>query len=156
MSWRKGGDVWLIPDTILKKKKKQFELTITEYRLQKQISTYIRRQYPEVMFRADLGGTYMTVGQRNKMLALQDGRKWPDLYIFEPKGGYHGLIIEIKKNISALYKADGITYKSKHIVRQAETLALLREKGYLALFGYEFEGIKKLIDEYLAGRMIKT
>ena len=72
-----------------------------------------------------------------------------DLYVMEPRGNYHGLIIELKaKNI---YKKDGTLLKDEHLADQQETIDLLNKKGYKACFCVGFDQAVSTINEYLNG-----
>lgn len=126
----------------------------TEYKLQKHVCVYLRRQYPDVCFRSDLGGVKLgSIGYGVKLKALQDGRKWPDLFIAEPKGGYCGMFIEMKAQKKYLFKKDNTFRESKHIVAQVKMLEMLIAKGYCAFFAWNFDEMKKAIDDYLAGKI---
>jgi hypothetical protein len=63
---------------------------------------------------------------------------------------YAGLMIELKKEGTRIYKKDG-SFASGHIEEQAKMLALLGAKGYKAVFGVGFENTKEIIDNYLGG-----
>jgi len=69
---------------------------ITEEQVQMQLAEYMRLQYPQVLFRSDLGGVRLSPGLRMRMARLQSGRSWPDFFVAYPSHGYHGLFIEIK------------------------------------------------------------
>ena len=71
----------------------------------------------------------------------------PDLTIHEPKKGYHALFIELK--VETPYKLNGELKKDAHLEGQAESMELLRQKGYWADFRWTFEEAKKIIDWYL-------
>lgn len=81
---------------------------------------------------------------------LNSSRARPDLEILEPRAGFHGLMIEIKKDNKQVYKADGVSYKNDHIKEQALMLYTLGCKGYVAVFGEGAAHCKQIIDEYLA------
>lgn len=83
---------------------------------------------------------------RNKAIQKR-GFKTPDLIIFEAKKGFHGLFIELK--VESPYKLNGELKKDKHLEGQAESMELLRQKGYWADFRWTFEDAKKVIDWYL-------
>jgi hypothetical protein len=121
-----------------------------EYQLQKAVCQYLRAQYPNVMFLSDtIAACKLTIPQQVRNKAIQcEGFKCPDLLILEPRGGYHGLFIELKTETP--YKKDGGIKASKndHLKLQAETLQNLRGKKYLATFAWDFDQIKQMIDDY--------
>lgn len=63
----------------------------------------------------------------------------PDLLIFEPRGTFHGLMIEMKK--------DEKSYATKE---QKEWQEKLNARGYRSEICKSFEDAKRVIDEYLS------
>lgn len=122
---------------------------ITEEQLQKQVVDYIKLKYPEAQFRSDLGGIRLTPGLRARAARLQAGRAWPDLFIAEPRSGFHGLFIEIKREGTRVRKKDGNFVADPHIREQALMLHTLATRGYLTCFGVGFDHIIEIIDEYM-------
>ena len=136
----------------------------SEHNLYEQIARYLQLQYPDVIYRFDIGADLkLTMGQAAKHKRLHPRRGYPDLFIAESSenvnskdwngivrewGFYFGLYIEIKKDGEKLTKKDG-SWRTPHIAEQAEMLEKLRQAGYKAEFGIGFEGCKKIIDEYL-------
>lgn len=72
-----------------------------------------------------------------------------DILIFEPKGKFHGLCIEFKREGEKLFKKDGIQHVTKHVQEQDELLQRLSKKGYYATFSIGYEETKHLIDSYM-------
>ena len=122
---------------------------MSEYKLHKSICNYIKMQYPFVIFTSDASGIRLTIGNAKKMLALKANCKIPDLLILEPKGGFNGLILEIKKEGAKVYKKDGGLYSNPHLNAQQETLDRLTVKGYYADFVIGFDQAKYVIDSYM-------
>ena len=120
-----------------------------EYQLQKQVCTYLNVQYPDVLYLSDtIASVRLTMPQAMRNKAIQkNGFKCPDLLILEPKNGYSGLFIELKKE--SPYKKDGTLKKNKHVEGQEKSMQDLRSKGYFCLFSGSFEQTKKIIDIYL-------
>lgn len=110
---------------------------------------YIRLKYPEAQFRSDLGGIRLTPGLRARASMLQGGRAWPDLFVAEPRAGFHGLFIEIKQEGVTIRKKDGNFVANPHIREQALMLHTLGTRGYLACFGVGFDHIVAILDEYM-------
>ena len=147
----------------------------SEHNLYEQIARYLQLQYPNVIYRFDVGADLkLTMGQAAKHKRLHPERGYPDLFIAESStniwnspvrewGLYFGLYIEIKKDGTKL-KRDKDTKKilkgetkirkkgdwwDKHIEEQAGMLENLRARGYRAEFGVGFDECKQIIDEYL-------
>ncbi len=122
---------------------------MSEYTEHKAIAQYIRTQFPNVVFTSDSSGIRLTIGNAKKMLALKSADKIPDLIIFEPKGKYHGLIIEIKESGKSPWRLDGTLRTDKHILAQAKTLKKLKALGYYACFGVGFDSTQAIISKYM-------
>ena len=67
-----------------------------EYQLQKAIVTYIKLQYPNVLYCASAGGLRTSMTQAVKMKASGYIKGYPDLSILEPIGNFHSLFLEVK------------------------------------------------------------
>ena len=118
--------------------------------LHQQVCDYLRLRYPDVLFRTDLGGVRLTMGQAAKVKRLQGGRRaWPDLFIAEPRHKvYGGLFIELKA--TKITKRDGKTLlSSKHLQEQSKLLNALNDRGYFARFAVGFDAAREIIDWYL-------
>jgi len=121
-----------------------------EFLLQKQVAQYLRLQYPDVFFLSDtVASVKLTIPQQVRNKSIQCPIfSCPDLLIFEPNIQYNGLFIELKAETP--YKKDGFTLKkSEHLEAQKETLDKLFSKGYKAVFCWDFEQVKGIIDNYL-------
>jgi len=137
---------------------------MNEFYLQATICDYLNRIYPDVLYRSDLAGVKMTIGQAKKIKMIQQERGWPDLIIYEVSTAtmekyeilkkdstifyYLGLALEIKCENEKLYKKNGQP-KSKHIEEQLKILKKLRERNYFGTFGIGFDHCKDIIDHYL-------
>lgn len=122
----------------------------SEHNLYERIARYLQQQYPDVIYRFDLAADLkLTPGQAAKHHRLHPERGYPDLFIAEARGKYHGFYLEIKTKSNSPYKKDGTLKKDKHVEEQAEMLKKLRARGYKAEFGVGFEECKRIIDEYL-------
>ncbi len=115
------------------------------------ISEYLTLQYPDVIFRWDLGGIKLTIGQakilKNKLLHK---RGYPDLFIAEPRGKWCGMFLELKKDRGEVWLKDGKTMrKIRHIQEQADMLCVLMKKGYYATFAWGWDDCRLKIDDYL-------
>lgn len=122
----------------------------SEHNLYEQIARYLQLQYPNVIYRFDVGADLkLTMGQAVKHKRLHPERGYPDLFIAKARGEYHGFYLEIKTKTNSPYKKDGTLKKDKHLEEQARTLEKLRARGYRAEFGVGFSECKQIIDEYL-------
>lgn len=122
----------------------------SEHKLYERIARHLQLQYPDVIYRFDLASDLkLTPGQAAKHHRLHPERGYPDLFIAEARGEYHGFYLEIKTESNSPYKKDGTLKKDKHLEEQAEMLERLRARGYKAEFGVGFEECKQIIDEYL-------
>ena len=119
-----------------------------EYQLCKSITTYLKYQYPDVVYRFDMAGLNLSIAQAGMNKVIQCGKGWPDLFIAEPRHPYKGLFIELKAEGVKLLKQDG-SYITPHLQEQSEMLYKLRLKGYWATFAVGFDQAKNTIDSYL-------
>ena len=117
-----------------------------EENLQIAVCTYIRLNYPSVIFTSESSGVRLTMGQAVKAKKMRSYHKLPDLWILEPKGHICGLMIELK--VGNPYKKNGQP-KTPHFEEQLKTLTLLKKKRYMAEVCTSFEVAKDLIDSYL-------
>lgn len=121
-----------------------------EKHVQQAVINYLKLQYPSVLFRSDTGaGMKLTIGQAKAQKSIQNGMAWPDIFIAEPRGGWHGLFIELKDEGVKLFKNGGGAFASEHMKDQYKCLGNLNYKGYMALFAVGFDEAKSIIDEYL-------
>lgn len=135
---------------------------MSEAELQKQVATYIRMQYPDVVFHSDFGSGVKLSYKQAVMQKIQNGgrRAWPDMFIAEPmprcvdgswNHEYNGLFIELKKEGTRLKKKNG-EWASEHIAEQYDVLDRLRFRGYKAEFAVGWDEAISLIDDYLGGK----
>lgn len=129
---------------------------MSEHKLYELIAQYLLIEYPDVIYRFDLASDLkLTPGQAKKHKKLHPTRGYPDLWIAEPKGKYHGLYIEIKKEGESPFKKDGTLKKDQHLYEQQTMLERLEFRGYKAVFGVGPEEIIGIIDEYLGGKDVR-
>ena len=120
----------------------------TEKQLTAQVCKYIKLQYPDVIFTADASGLRLSIGQATQLKTLRSSRGLPDLMIFEPRGNYHGLFIELKREGEKIYKKNGEP-KTEHIAEQLGILNGLNYLGYYANLAIGFNEAKQIIDKYM-------
>jgi|TARA_R100000808_G_C2110459_1_gene124714 hypothetical protein len=109
-----------------------------EQRLQTAIVKYIRLAYPNTLFTATMGGVKLNSwSQRNALKATGYLKGVADLLIFETKGMYKGLFIEVKTETGRMTKEQ----------KQFQTNATAR--GYLCVCCKGFDETKEILDDYL-------
>lgn len=122
----------------------------SEHDLYTMLADYLRYNYKDIIWRFDLAADLkLTIGQARKHKRLQQHRGYPDLFIAEPRGKYHGAYVELKKDSTRIFKKDGMLVADQHIREQFDVLEQLRKRGYMAEFACGFDEAKKIIDEYL-------
>ena len=122
-----------------------------EFELQSAVCRYLSYQYGEILFLSDtIASLKLTPAQASRNKKIQkSGFSCPDLLILEPRNGYSGLFIELK--VETPFKKDGQIKASKddHLKNQLEAINKLKEKGYMAVFSWNFYMTKDIIDNYL-------
>lgn len=122
----------------------------TEENLHLKICDYLRKNYPDVLFRTDFSsGMKMSPGQAAKHKKFQKSRAWPDLFIAESNNFASGLFLEIKAENVIVFKRNGEIRKNKHLIEQDKMLKELRKKGYRARFAIGYNQAIFEIQEYL-------
>ena len=108
--------------------------------LAQRVANHIRRNYPQVMFRFDLGADMPLpphLARKSKDLhGDMLSRGHTALVFYEPRGKYHGLFIELKEDSSV----------SKY---QKIYMERLRKRGYQVKVGRRYEPTIEIIDAYL-------
>ena len=121
-----------------------------EEKLQLLVCKWLALQYPNVIFSCDLAsGMPLSVGQAVKAAKMRSSKAYPDLFIAEAMGGYHGLYVELKKEGTKLHAVRTIGYATEHLAEQAAMLDRLKVKGYQALFAVGFAEAEHIIKDYL-------
>jgi len=122
---------------------------MTEKQIHKLVCQYLDLQYPKVIYTSDSSGVRVSIGMAKALKSIRcKGYKIPDLIIMHPNKLYHGLIIEIKKDLSQIMTKSGTFKKDKHLQEQLKSLEQLKKLGYGAIFGCGFDHIKSVIDDY--------
>lgn len=123
----------------------------TEYDFQVALCNYLNLQYPKVNYFSDtIASIQLSKSQARRNKNIQkSGFKLPDLIILEPRKNFCGLLLELK--IETPFKKNGEIKASQndHLKLQHLELQNLSQKGYKALFVWNFEMAKEVIDEYL-------
>jgi len=116
-----------------------------------QVASDIKLNHPTIIHRFDLAADMrLTPGQAKRAKQLQGDTGYPDLFISEPRGTYHGLYIELKKDYAEVYKKDG-TYKAgDHLLKQIIMRKRLQKRGYRVEWGLGAEDTIEKINIYLS------
>lgn len=132
-----------------KYKIEQSKNKVTELSVHNQVCKYLKAQYPNVMFLSDFAaGIKMSIGMASRQSMQKSNHAFPDIMVFEPRGRFHGLFLEVKRDSDALYNKDGSFKKSDHIEAQRYCITELYRKGYQAQFVCGFDAAKLVIDTY--------
>ena len=122
-----------------------------EENMQLAVCQYLKEKHPLVLFQSDLAsGMKLTMGQAVKAKKLRSDRAMPDMYIFRPSRGYHGLILELKASGTVIILKNGEMTEDKHVREQAEILKRFNEEGYHARFVIGLEEAVEIIQWYLS------
>lgn len=122
---------------------------MSEKTLHKAVCNYLRLQYPGILFNSDLSGSMrLTIGQAVQIKSLRSDRGFPDIVIYEPRGEYHGMFIELKKDGETVINKKGFP-ATPHIAEQYLIIERLCLRGYFAVFAVGFDEAKNAVDNYL-------
>lgn len=148
-----------------------------EEQLQLEASEWLRKHLPGVHFHSDTGaGAFNSEYAKDTHNRQQSDKGLPDMTIYAARRGYHGLLIEFKKEGTNLKrKRDGTTiavikrngkvierdYKvrlkgdwvSLHVERQAKRIRELRDAGYCAVFAVGLQKFKEIVCWYFEMEM---
>lgn len=106
---------------------------------QAQVIRWLSLQYSKALFTGGFAGETMNIQRacRRKRMGYRAGT--PDIFILEPKGGCHGLMVEMKSKTGTLSP------------EQKVFLAELEERGYATLVCHGFEEAVSGIKNYMEG-----
>lgn len=121
----------------------------TETNLHIAIANYIKLQYPSVIFTSESSGIRLSIGQATQIKKMRSSAGLPDLWLLEPRKGYHSCLLELKREGTVIYKKNGDLRKDKHLAEQEDILHRLQEKGFFAKFVVGFDDAKAVVDFYL-------
>lgn len=122
----------------------------SEKELHSQVCQYLKVKYPKILFNSDMAGAMkLTIGQAVQISKLRSNKGFPDIAIYEPRGEYRGLFVELKKEGEVLYKRNGEAI-TEHVQEQINCINILKAKGYSAGFAIGYNEAVKMIDEYLS------
>ena len=112
---------------------------MSESSLQANVVRYIKYKYNKVKYCASLGGQYQPyMSQRKKLISNGYVKGFPDIFLYEARGTYFGLAIEIK------------TIKGVATKEQKQWIVDLNSKGYKASVQKGWDNIINEIDKYMS------
>lgn len=120
-----------------------------EKSIQLQVCDYLKLQYPKVLFQCDLAsGMKLSMFQAVMAKRMRSCSGFPDIFICEPRGNYHGLYLEMKREGERIFTRDNRP-ASEHIANQLDLHCKLIAKNYQVHFAVGFDMAVKLINDYL-------
>lgn len=109
-----------------------------EFMEQIEVANWLKSTHPDVLFTASIAGVNLSANTAKRMRAMGYSAGTPDLAIFEPKNGHHGLFIEMKR-VGKFNVSPG----------QLEWHGKLKARGYAFAVCNGSEHAIKTIEEYL-------
>ena len=109
----------------------------SEANQQEIVVKYLRLAYPNALYCASAGGMWTSDSQRIKMAKTGYVKGFPDLFIYEPRGEFHGLAIEMKRVKGSKIEPEQIEWQEQ-----------LRNRGYASYICKGKDEAIKIIDEY--------
>lgn len=122
---------------------------MTEADLQLAICDYIRLKYPGAIFNSDGAGNNVSMAQAGRNTRLRSDRGYPDLFIAEPRGKYHGLYLELKREGTRVWLRNGQLADDEQIRLQEHMLERLQQRGYAGDFAIGYKEAVDKIDIYM-------
>lgn len=124
---------------------------VDEKTVRRMVAEFLQLKFPGIIYRFDLAADLkLTAGQARQHKHLHPLRGFPDLFIYEPRNGWSGLAIELKRPGTRLKKKDG-AWASEHLAEQAKVLQKLEKSGYATYFAVGFDQTIEIIKNYLGG-----
>lgn len=117
---------------------------MSEHTEQAAVCDWLDHYYPNVLYWANINGAWLAgsrqqrIMQVNKLKAEGYLPGVADLTIAEPRGGYHGMFLEMKTITGSLSE------------NQEWFLAQVRERGYYAVTAYGYDEAVQYLTDYLA------
>ena len=114
-----------------------------EYSIQCSVIRYIKLKYPTLLYTIAPQGFKLPFGVAKKIKAMGYIAGVPDLMIFEPRNGYHGLFIEIKTNKTEYSQKGKVSENQKWWNNE------LNKRGYKAVICYGYDEVINELENYL-------
>ena len=128
---------------------------MNESREQKHLLTWVKIQYPNLLYTEDMGGIRLTIGQAVKAKKSRCREGHPDLmfqklFLNNNKIAFTGLALEFKRTGEYVLKKNGDLKKNNHVKKQLAYLLELKKEGWFVCFAIGFEESKRIITTYLS------
>lgn len=122
---------------------KEDEIKVSEQSEQLRFCKWLKREYPQVLFRSDVQNQSARSPQMQNILQILDPYRsgMPDIVIYQPMGPYYGLMIEMKRVGASINTEHGRDQQSMH--------ERLREKGWKIIFAWGAENAKQEFKDYI-------
>jgi len=111
----------------------------SEFEHQKMLTEYLDTNHPEVLWTASAGGARTSIAEAKRLKASGCKAGFPDVFIYEPRGSFHGLSIEMKKE-----KGGRVSPAQK---KWKEDLSV---RGYKATVAKGFDSAVEILEDYLS------
>jgi len=115
-----------------------------EHEEQCKVAQYLKYRYPKVLFTISIAGLRMTPMQGKRMKDAGYRKGTCDIFILEPRSGYHSLLIEMKdiskRNVKSAVSPEQCIFISEAI-----------ERGFKVVVCYGFDDAQKVLDFYFKG-----
>lgn len=111
-----------------------------EQNLQIMVIQYLRVRYATALFTISPQGMKLPMMVAVNLKRMGYRRGTPDIMIFSPRGKYHGLFIELKKDV-----------KQKPTKEQMDFILEARKIDYYACVCGDFISARETIDNYMRG-----
>ena len=108
-----------------------------EYELQKSIIKFIKLKYPNILYCASAGGMRTSISVAKRMKATGYVKGTPDIAIYEPRGQFHSLFLEVK-TLKGRPTKDQIWWRNE-----------LNKRNFISEIVYGYDEATLLIDKYL-------
>ena len=111
----------------------------SEAELQENAAAHLRSMYPEIPFQHSMNGGFLKGGHKawQRLVCRGVSEGFPDLFIYLPSQGFHGLAIELKVQSRPLFPA------------QMKWLEALSAAGHLCVVIRDLDSFKCVVAQYL-------
>jgi len=117
---------------------------MTELEIQSKFVEMVEDFCPDVLFCATVGGARMSIREARKIKMSGYRKGIPDVIFYEPRNGYHGLAIEIKRKGGRV---------SPH---QKKWVLDLQRRGFYAEVCIGLDACLKCFDSYFGSKLTHT
>ena len=111
----------------------------SEFEEQRKVADHLDHNHPDVLWSASAGGARTSITEAKRLKASGYKKGFPDVFIYEPRGAYHGLSIEMKKEKGGRVSPDQKVWKER-----------LTERGFKATVAKGHQMAIEILEEYLS------